>query len=278
LRTRVHLRRWLALLRLTVAFSLASAVGILYVYTAQIITSIAASHHQSGLFAASFRIFVVVGGIPNLLVSGALPLLARAARDDHERLNYALQRLFEVSLILGVAASLATLGGAQFMISVVAGSAYAGSVKVLQIQGVALVATFILPGWSYALVSLHRYKSVLRANLLAFITSCTLTSILASSHGAIGAAIGSVCGESVLALGLLVALVREHPELRPQSAIVGKVACAAAPAVALALLAHTPSLLRTALALSVYALLIVLTKAVPDELVELLPARLRRAV
>jgi O-antigen/teichoic acid export membrane protein len=121
LRVGLHPRRWLGLLRLTVAYSLASAVGTLYIYAAQIITSLVASERQSGLFAASFRIFIVAGGVSGLLASGALPLLARAARDDRKRLGYALSRIFEVSLILGVAAALATLAGAQFIVGVVAG-------------------------------------------------------------------------------------------------------------------------------------------------------------
>jgi len=271
-------RHWLALLRLTVSFSLASTVGTLYIFTAQILTSLVSSTHQSGLFAASFRIFIVCVTVPNLLVGGALPLLARAARDDRERLAYALQRIFEVSLILGAAAALAMLGGAQFMLHVVAGPKYAASAKVLQIQGVALIATFALAGWSFALLSLKRYKGVLLANLAAFLVSCLATIVLASSHGATGAAVATLCGESVLALGLLSALLHGHPELRPRLGIVLKVALAAAPAAALALLTGVPSLPRMLLALALYGLLIVLTRAVPAELLELLPAGVRRAL
>lgn len=275
LRMGLRPRHWLSLLRLTVSYSLATAVGTLYVFTAQILTSLVASPHQSGLFAASFRIFIVVSGVPGLLVGGALPLLARAARDDRERLGYALQRIFDVSLILGLAAALGTLAGAKFMIDVVGGGKYAGSVAVLQIQGLALIASFVLAGWSYALLSLERYKGLLLANLAAFVVSCALTATLAGVDGAKGAAIATLCGEGVLALGSLLALLRGHPELRPRLAVVVKVLVAVAPAAVLALLTGVPSLPRTVLALGVYGLLIVLTGAVPAEVRELLPRRLR---
>ena len=277
LRVGLRPRHWLTLLRLTVSFSLASAVGTLYIYTAQILTSLVSSPHQSGLFAASFRVFVVAGIVPSLLVGGALPLLARAARDDRARLAYALQRIFEVSLILGVAAALAMLGGAQFMIHVIAGPEYAPAAEVLQVQGIALVATFLLAGWSFALLSLERYKGVLLANLTAFLISCSLTVLLASSGGAMGAAIATLCGESALALGLLLALLHGHRELRPRVRVVPKVVLAAAPATVIALLSGVPSLVRAALALAVYGLLILLMRAVPAEVIELLPARLRRS-
>jgi len=276
LRIGLRPRHWLALLRLTVAFSLASTVGTLYVFTAQILTSLVASSHQSGLFAASFRIFIVCATVPNLLVGGALPLLARAARDDRLRLAYALQRIFEVSLILGVAAALASLAGAQFMLHVVAGAQYAASTTVLQIQGVALIATFVLAGWSFALLSLKRYRGVLLANLAAFLVSCTATIVLAGSHGATGAALATILGEGVLAAGLLAALLHSDPELRPTLGIVLKVALATAPATAVALLSGVPSLARMLLALAVYGLLILLTRAVPAEVLELLSSRARR--
>ncbi len=275
LRMGLHPHNWLALLRLTVSFSLASAVGTLYMFTTQILASLVSSSHQSGLYAASFRIFIVVSVVPGLLVSGALPLLARAARDDRERLAYALQRIFEVSLILGVAAAVGTLGGAQFMIHVVAGPKFADSAAVLQIQGIALIATFVLAGWSYALLSLTRYKGVLLANLAAFLVSCSLTIVLASSDGAMGAGYATVCAESVLAVSLLAVLVRGDPELRPKIGILFKVALAATPAVLVALLSGLPSLVRAVLALAAYGLLVVLTRAVPGEVLDMLPVRLR---
>lgn len=275
LRLRLRPRSWLELLRLTVSFSLAGAVGTLYIFTAQILTSLVASLHQSGLFAASFRIFIVIGAVPGLLVGSALPLLARAARDDRERLAYALQRIFEVSLILGVAAAVATLAGAEFAIEVIAGHAYAASTGVLQIQGSALIASFLLAGWSYALLSLKLYRGLLVANLAAFTVSCSLTLLLASSDGATGAAIATLCGEIVLALGSLLVLVRGRRELSPRLGVVLKILPAAVLGTALAVLPDVSSLVRALLALGMYGLVIALTRAVPAEVIELLPARLR---
>ena len=277
LRVGLHPHRWRPLVRLTVSFSLASAVGTIYIYTSQIVTGLVASERQSGLFAASFRIFIVAGGLFGLLVNGALPLLARAARDDHRRLAYALTRIFEISLILGVGAALGTLGAARFVIHVVAGAKYAGSVEVLQIQGLALIATFALACGNYGLLALERYRQLLFANLAALAVSISLTMALAASHGARGAALATVCAESVLALGTLLALRRAAPRFRPNAAILAKVALAAGAGVWLALVPNVSSLEHTLLALAAYCLLIVLTRAVPEEIVELLPARLRRA-
>jgi O-antigen/teichoic acid export membrane protein len=272
LRLEFRPRSWLSLLRLTVAFSLAAAVGTIYIYTAQIITSLAASAHQSGLFAVSFRVFIVLATVPGILVSGALPLLARTARDDRERLAYAMQRIFEASLILGVAVALGILAGAPFIVAVVGGPKYAGAVAVLRIQGVAMTVSFLLAGWGFALLSIKRYRALLAVNGAALLVSCTLTLVLAATDGARGAAIATLCGESTLALGYLFVLVQGHPELRPRIAIVPKVVLATAPAIVLLLLLSSlPSVVLTAIVLVVYGLLIVLTRATPQEITELIP-------
>jgi hypothetical protein len=138
-----------------------------------------------------------------------------------------------------------------------------------------LIASFVVAGWSFALLSLKLYKGVLLVNLAAFLVSCSLTIVLAGSDGARGAAIATICGEGVLALGSLLVLVHGRPELRPKLGIVLKVALAAAPAVVLALLPDLPSLVCALLALLLYGVLIVLLRAVPSEIVELLPLRLR---
>lgn len=271
MRMEVDLHRWLALLRLTVSFSLATAVGAIYVYAAQIITSLVTSPQQSGLFAAPFRVFVVTITIPGLIVGGALPMLARAARDDRTRLAYALQRIFEVSLIVGLSAVLAALVGAKFIIAVVAGPSFAGSAPVLRILGLAMLGSFLNAGWGYALISSRRYRGLLVANGSALAVSVTLTLVLASLDGARGTAIATVCGEATLALGVFVALVHRHPEYRPRLLVVPKALLAFALALALPLVLHLSSFEALVVALCVYGLLIALLRAIPAELLEMIP-------
>ena len=64
-------------------------------------TSLVGTAEESGLLGAAFRIFTVLAGIPLLLVSTAFPVLARAAHNDRERLQYGVQRLVDIALIVG---------------------------------------------------------------------------------------------------------------------------------------------------------------------------------
>lgn len=269
---------WPGLLRATIVYSLATAVGVIYAYMAQILTSLVTTHHQTGLFAVSFRVFIVSVTIPALLVTVALPVLSRAARDDAERLGYALQRMFEVLLLAGVGTSLIMSAGAAFIVSVIAGSTYVGSGPVLAIQSFALIGSFLAAGWSFALLSLRLHRQLLLANAAALIVSIVLTAVLARADGARGAAIATICGETTLAAGTGLGLFWRRPQYRPHLSIVYKVLAAGSLAGVLALVPSMPSLVRALVATAVYGVVVLATKAVPDELVEILPPRLQRII
>ena len=111
----------------------------------------------------------MLAGIPLLLVSTAFPVLARAAHTDPERLQYAVQRLVDIALIVGIWMALGTVFGADFAIALVAGPDFEPAVEVLQIQGLALVTSFLAVTGGLALVSIHRNVALLVGNLCGLV-------------------------------------------------------------------------------------------------------------
>jgi O-antigen/teichoic acid export membrane protein len=276
LRPSLHVREWPALLRSTVVYSLAAAVGTIYIYAAQILTGFVTSAYQAGLFALSFRVFIVTVSVPGLLVASALPLLSRAARDDRGRLVYVMQRIFEASLITGVGAALALCAGAGFVLDVINHHhGFAGATSVLELQAWAMIPSFLIANWSYGLLSLHRHRALVIVNLAALAVSVGLTLVLGHALGARGSAFATIGGETTLAVGSVTALVLAGREYRPNLAVVPKVALAGGLAAVAAFVPHLPSLLRAVIALGVYAFAILVLRALPPEFRELLPARSR---
>lgn len=266
---------WGALLRRTLPYSMAAAVGVVYFRLAILIMSHVANSQQTGYYGASFRIIEVLFVVPQLLVGSALPIFSRAARDDRERLDYALGRTVDVCLLLGLAVGLSLVTGATFVIGVVAGAKFAPAIAVLRIQGLALIATFAGAALGYALLSLGRYREVLLINLSALVLSGTLTGVLASRNGAVGAASATTAVEVLYTGMLAVAVLRAG--IRPQVSI-GRMCRAVLAALlgALALVpASLPSIVRPTLALGVYCVALLALRAVPTELLEQIP-RLRR--
>jgi O-antigen/teichoic acid export membrane protein len=268
LRVRIDLRAWRGLLAETASFALATAIGTLYVYMAIVVLSIVSSDAETGYFNASFRIFTVVVAIAGLIVTSAFPVLARAARDDEARMAYATQRLFDVAVLAGAFFALATVVGARVGIQIVAGlPGFEGAVGVLRVQGLAMLASFVLAPWGFALISLRRHTTLLVANAIALTASLILTLALAPDHGALGAAWATLAGETALATVYGVGLVRHRPALRPRCRVALWALGAALLGLAVGML--TPGVsdtLATLLALAVYVAVVVASGAVPIEL------------
>ena len=129
--------------------------------------------------------------VPALLASSALPIFARAARDDHERLGYAIGRVFEVSLIVGAWVAVSIAVGATLAVEVIGGKAYAPAAPVLAFQGVALGAMFVSVVWANALLSLGLYRLILVISLGALALNSILVALLVTGGGARGAAIAT---------------------------------------------------------------------------------------
>jgi O-antigen/teichoic acid export membrane protein len=275
-RPTLSLQAWIALVRPALVLSLSSGVATIYIFTTQILTSLSASATQTGLFAASLRVFVVIASIPTLMVTSALPLLARAARDDADRLEFALQRLFEVALIAGVGIGVVLVVGATSIIDVIGGPGYSGAVGPLRIEGAAVLGTCLTPVWTTGLLAQRRHSAQLVCNLIGLAIVVGLTLGLAPVIGARGAAAATVAGEWAVAISLLVALGYANRQLLPKARAVGpRVALAGAGAFAMMLL-PIPDLVRLALAVAVYAATIIVLGALPRELLELIPTRSSR--
>ena len=275
LRPTVRPREWATLVTASSAFVMATAVGTIYLFVAQIVTAGVADARQTGLFSISFRVFIVVAAVAGLLVTVAFPLLSRAARDDRERLAYAVQRLLDTTVVLGAGAAVCLVVGAPSVIDVVAGGAFDDAAPSLRIQALTVMASFVLAPIGFALLSIHAHRGMLVANVAAFAVTIPAVAVLASKLGAEGAALGSVAGEWTLAAAYFVALRRAAPTLVPALAPLGKAAAAAAPAIAFALIPGVVSWLLAGLALVVYLGLLTVLRGIPEELLEQIP-RLRR--
>lgn len=258
------------------AYSAASAVGTIYLFTPLIVTSLVGSKHTTGYFGASLRVFQVAAAVPLLLVSTAFPVLARAARDDRERLAFAVGRMTEVALILGAWMALTAYLGAGLAIRLVAGSKFAPAEVVLQIQGLALLGSFLAVTWGFALLSIGRHAVLLVANGIALVLSVALTLALVPSLGAKGAAIATVISDVALGVAYAVVLLGRE-RLRPSAGTLPRVALAVALAVPLAFVPGLPDAVVVVAGTVVYFAVLLLTRGIPDELraafAEVLPGR-----
>jgi O-antigen/teichoic acid export membrane protein len=265
--------RWRELIGAMLPYSAAVAASALYFRVSILLVSALSSSTQAGYFSASFRIVEVLTAVPALLVGSALPIFARAAREDHRRFGYALGRVFEVALIVGAWVAVSIAVGAPLAIAIVGGPKFAPAAPVLAIQGVALGAMFVSIVWGNALLSLGVYRTLLVLSVSALLLNAAVVIVLIQLDGARGAALGTAVAEIALGLSQYLAAVRRRPNLRPSARVLPRVALAAALALTPLAMAGVSTIARLLISTALFGAVLLVTRALPPELVDLLGRR-----
>jgi O-antigen/teichoic acid export membrane protein len=270
-------QEWRRMVGRILPYSAAVVFSVVYFQIAQVMVSLLSSPTQTGYFGVSFRVLSAFTLLPPLIVSTALPLLARAARDDAQRFSYASGKLVETMVLAGFGLALALFLGAAFAIHVIAGPGYSHSVDVLRILAVALLGTFVIAPRGYALLSLDRLRAMLICNAvaLAVVVACGIP--LVSAYGAKGAAIALVAAELTLGLSYERALSHKQPELRLNLGFIVRAGAATVLAGAVTSLLSLPAVLAAALGSALYLAALLLLGIIPAEIREALLARWNHA-
>jgi len=261
------------LLREALPVAVAIAMNVVYLRLLVILVSLTQSEEETGLYATSFRIFEILIGIPALLLTVALPLLAIAGEHDLDRLRYGLQRMTEVAVVVSLGLSLTTFVLAAPAIRLLAGSDYGGAAPILQIQAWALVPLFIGQVAVLALISVRRQRALAAANTVALALVVLLGLTLTPPFAGRGAAAAGVIAESVLTVLLFILLARAEPSVVPRFAFLWRPLAALAAAVALLAVPGFGEWLRASLVVGAFTIVAILVRAVPPEVLAALRRR-----
>lgn len=256
---------WRLLLRDVAPFAALVLVTLVYFRLALIVLSLVSTPDETGYFGASFRVTEVLISIPQLAVASAFPIFVRAARDDAERLTYGVGRMFHAMTVLGAGLARARARGATFVIDVIAGPDFAPAAAVLRIQAVTLFVVFLVVTFNYALLSLRQHRTMLTIMGIALVLNAAGAWVLGASHGARGAALATMVVDVMVVVATGWALWRLDFPLGSWLRTVPRVVLAVAPAAAL-WFAPVPDLVKAVLGAVVYVGLLLLVRAVPEEL------------
>lgn len=254
------------LLRETLPLAVATILSTVYARVVILVMSLVASGEVTGYFGLASRVLEIAVGVPLALVGTALPILSRAARDDHERLRYTLQSIFDVALIAGIWMAGVLALGAPTIVSVLGGPEARPAATALRILSFALVAVFLTVTWQHGLLSLRRHRALLGSNALGLAVIVVLAFVLVPALGARGGAVAVVGGELSLVLASGFALFGRSPLLRPRLRTVPRVLLAAGASVAASQIPGLPDALRPVVATLVYFPLLFALGAIPHEL------------
>jgi O-antigen/teichoic acid export membrane protein len=275
-RPALHPPAWWDLMRDTLPFAMASALSVVYLRTTVILMSLIASAEQTGYFAPAFRAMEVLISVPVLLVGALLPVLARAAATDRERMRMAIARTLEGALACGSLLAVCVAAGAPLAIQVLVGEQPAPTVDALAILGVGLAFSFVGASNQFALLALRQHRAILIINIVALLVNAGLTLTLVPAWGARGAALALSASELTVATLSTVLLAQSLKGFSPSRSMLLRIALATALGAVAALALHglgmIPELAGTVLVCAGAALAL---KTLPPELWALTPSRIR---
>ena len=173
--------------------------------------------------------------------------------------------MVDLGLVASCYIALFLLVMASPIIELLGGDQYRGATTLLQIQGFALIGTFLAVIWQYALISIHRQRALIVSNSVALVVVLILGYVLIRLDGATGAAVATVVGETVLAIANLVMLVRADTKYRPQMRVLLKVAAAVGAALIVIIVLNLAVVSTLVLMTALYVAIVLITSAVPRE-------------
>jgi O-antigen/teichoic acid export membrane protein len=256
---------WRRLIRDVAPFAALVLVTLVYFRLALIALSLVSTPDETGYFGASFRVTEVLISIPQLAAASAFPIFVRAARDDSDRLAYGVGRVFHAMTVLGAGLALVLALGATFVIDVVAGPDFAPAAAVMRIQALTLFVVFLVVTFNYALLSLREHRIMLIIMGGALVLNAVGAAVFGAAHGARGAALATMGVDVLVVVATGVALWARGFAVGTWLRIVPRVVLAVAPAAAL-WFAPVPDVVKAVLGAAVYGGMLLLLRAVPEEL------------
>jgi O-antigen/teichoic acid export membrane protein len=265
----------LRLLRISVPMAIALVLNELYFRLVIVLMSLVSSPGQTGYYGGSLRAMDSLIELPGLLVGVAMPLLATAGRDDHDRLRYAIRGLNQVAVIAGVGIVLVTVRIAGPVMQTIGGNAFGPAGAVLRIQVGALLFIALSQIWGSSLFALGRQRELILTNALALAAVALYAGVLVPEFNAQGGAVAGVLGDATLAVLIYWRLRRVTGQVLVAPGFLVRVAVAAAAAVVPLLITGLPNLVAAALSGVVFIAVGELVGMVPSEVHEALYLRRR---
>ncbi len=266
-RPSLELGRWWEIIRETYPVAASTAVQTLYLRSVILIMTLVASPAVWGIYAYSIRVMEVLVGVPLLLVSTVFPVIARAVRDDRDRLAYVMRRTLQAGVIVGLGMTLCTMIGADLAMTILTGRHGGQAATVLRVQAPGLLLAFFSASWAGLLIALRRHGVLLLASAVAMVLTAGFTAVLVPDYGALGGGVASLTGEVGLVVTMGVSLWRAGKLYLPLDRLPRVLLCAAL-ALAAALLAPVFDLARLTIFLGFYGAGLLLTRAIPVEIRE----------
>jgi O-antigen/teichoic acid export membrane protein len=190
---------------------LASFFAVIYLKIDQVMLRWLADSAEVGVYAVAARFSEVWYFVPTAIVATVFPDMIKLRDSDESRFTHRLQQLFDSLAVLGMVVALLVTVLAPWVIPVIFGAEYAGSVAILVIHTWASVFIFMRAALSkWILIENALYFSLLTQGLGAF-TNIVLNYFLIPVYGGEGAAWATLVSYAIASFFALFLYRRTRP-------------------------------------------------------------------
>jgi O-antigen/teichoic acid export membrane protein len=193
-----------AIVRESLPFFLLSVLGVIHFKVDSLMLGILRDYEQVATYEAGYKFLEVSRFVVRPAAMVFFPLCsALAARQDWPAYEQVMRKLLVVSGGIGMATAAVMLIASAWIVQLVFGDAYIGSVPVVRILYLAVPSVFLGFVASFLAPSLHLERSAVRITSACLLLNIALNALVIPRHGAEGAAWATLATETLLAVWLL---------------------------------------------------------------------------
>jgi O-antigen/teichoic acid export membrane protein len=225
-----------------------------------------------GLYGVSSKLFEITTSVPYILAGLMMPALTASAAADRTEFAKQLGRTLDAVAVYGVGVVIAFAPFAGRILTLISGQRFAAGAPALVVISFAIALAGLTHVLRFTLVACGRPRLVLVADAVACTCAFAAYFALIPRLSLLGAAAGTVVAEASALAAMIVALRRAGRHLPGLANPAKAVIAGALAAVAMKYLAGlgTPWPLALAAGGALYLALVVLTRAIPRELLDVI--------
>jgi O-antigen/teichoic acid export membrane protein len=169
----------------------------MYTYVDTVILGVMRSDAETGLYAASYRVYEGLTYVPSILATVLTPRLSHLFEHDRAAHRHLFRRVLAVAVALGVVLGGLTIGGARSILVLLFGPDYLPAVAPLQILAGGAVFAFSTWILHAAAISPTLDRRLLVTTSIGLVTNVALNILFIPKGGIAGAAWATVIAEAL---------------------------------------------------------------------------------
>jgi len=157
-----------------------------------------------GIYSASYRIFENLIFLPGIFLGLVFPRLSYFAKNDKHHLKVFFQKIFNIMIFSVLPLTLFFALLAPYIVQIIAGPEYFGSIFPTMILSISLIAIFLSAPFSQLIIATGKQKTLIVTSLIVMTVNIILNLIFIPKYSYTAAAIITLSTEFLLMILLII--------------------------------------------------------------------------